>query len=92
MTDIVEGSTIIGILNKSSEVASIISESECGYISSPGDVDMLVDEIQQLYSNKYKVEKMGFNARREFEKKYSKEIGVNKHITLVNSVLSGNIQ
>ena len=86
------GLPIIGILNKSSEVASIINESECGYISSPGDVDMLVDAIQQLYSNKYKVEKMGFNARREFEKKYSKEIGVNKHINLVNSVLSGNIQ
>ena len=86
------GLPIIGILNKSSEVANIINESECGYISSPGDVDMLVDAIQQLYSNKYNVEKMGFNARKEFEKKYSKEIGVNKHINLVNSVLSGNIQ
>ena len=31
---------------------------------------------------------MGFNARQAFEKKYSKEIGVNKHVELVNSVLS----
>ena len=45
---------------------------------------------EPLYADSDNVGQMGVNARREFEKKYSKEIGVRKHITLVNVVLSEN--
>ena len=85
------GSPIIGILDGVSEVANIINEGECGYVCKPGDVDTLVDSIQSLYFDECKVEKMSVNARREFDKKYSREIGVNKHVNLVKSVLSENI-
>lgn len=85
------GLPIIGILDGVSEVANIISEGECGYVCEPGDVDTLVDSIQSLYCDEPKVEKMSANARREFEKKYSREIGVNKHVDLVKSVLNENI-
>lgn len=84
------GLPIIGIVNEPSEIATIIAESQCGYRSSPKNVDALVGVIKQLYADSDNVGQMGVNARREFEKKYSKEIGVRKHITLVNVVLSEN--
>ena len=82
------GLPIIGILNESSEIATILNEGKCGYISTPGDVDMLVDTINILYSDSSKIEKMGINARSEFENKYSTDVGVSAHIDLLNKVLN----
>ena len=84
------GLPIIGILNESSEIATILNEGKCGYISTPGDVDMLVDTINILYSDSSKIEKMGVNARSEFENKYSTNVGVSAHIDLLNKVLNEN--
>ena len=86
------GLPVIGVLNEGSEIADIIVESECGYRTPPGNVDMLVDVISRLYCNSNDVERMSINARREFELKYSREIGVDKHINLVSLVLSENIK
>jgi glycosyltransferase involved in cell wall biosynthesis len=63
----------------------IITESKSGFASKAGDVNQLVDNIIKLkYLDKYELEKLGKNSHVYYKNNFSKEIVVDKLITMMS--------
>lgn len=76
------GKSIIGCLEKGSEVRSLIEEINCGKCCEPGSYSD-VEKIIRWYinnSNTDEIKKMGINGRRYLEKNLTKDVSVKKYI------------
>lgn len=82
------GMPVLVVAPMSSEIALIVKESECGLVVEPGDIDGLVNSITFLKENGEVRNRMGFNARKSFEMKYTTTKGVQNYLTLFNELLS----
>ncbi|MBA94493.1 MAG: hypothetical protein CMP21_01860 [Rickettsiales bacterium] len=80
------GIPIIGILPSESEIALIIKEEACGYISPTGNSDALVKCIVDAYNNPKKRLKMGNQARKAVQSKYSLECAANIYYDMIKSL------
>ena len=65
------GRATIAAVSPRSEVARVIDEAQCGVHLSQGDTELLVTVLTHLASCPAEVERMGHNARRVLEEKYS---------------------
>lgn len=65
------GLPVIGIMSSSSEIATIISDENCGIVIKPGDFEGLRDEILSLYNDRQRLREMGKNSRRAIDEKYN---------------------
>jgi len=81
-TIMASGRPIIALLGRESEVASVISKAECGYVLDQGNTDEFKNKIIQLYNNRQLGETMGIKARGYFEKHFSKTIIMDKYFAL----------
>jgi glycosyltransferase involved in cell wall biosynthesis len=81
------GIPVLAIAPKNSEIALIVKESECGLVVEPGDIDGLVNSISFLKENGEVRNRMGLNARKSFEMKYTTTKGVHNYLTLFNELL-----
>jgi glycosyltransferase involved in cell wall biosynthesis len=65
------GRPAVAAVSPRSEVARVIDEAQCGVHLSQGDAPQLVDILTFLASHPAEVERMGRNARRVLEERYS---------------------
>jgi glycosyltransferase involved in cell wall biosynthesis len=70
------GRAIIAQVPKNSEIAYVVQEENCGFVVSPGNVEELVQKIEQLASDRSLVEEMGLRSFQAYQSKYTIE-----HIT-----------
>jgi glycosyltransferase involved in cell wall biosynthesis len=68
------------------EIGSIVREAECGVCVAQGDVKGLAEAITRLRDDPSIRERMGRNARRTFELRFEKSIGVAAWRSLLVSV------
>ncbi len=81
------GVPVLAIAPMNSEIAMIVSESECGLVSEPGDVQGLIKNILYLKGNDAIRKQMAINARRSFEEKYTTEKGATNYLNLFDEIL-----
>jgi glycosyltransferase involved in cell wall biosynthesis len=65
------GKAIIAQVPAKSEVAYTILEEECGFVIPPGDVDELVNKIQQLEKDRELTSRMGLQSFHAYKSKYT---------------------
>ncbi|MBU0579781.1 MAG: glycosyltransferase family 4 protein [Candidatus Margulisbacteria bacterium] len=65
------GVPILGMIPKSSEMALVVAEENCGILVEPGDVKGLVGAIMKLYYNPELRKTMGENGRKAVDNKYN---------------------
>ena len=65
------GRPTVAAVSPRSEVARVIDEAQCGVHLSQGDAGQLVSVLTHLAAHPAEVERMGRNARRVLEEKYS---------------------
>ena len=81
------GIPVLAVAPKNSEIALIVSESECGIVVEPGDVQALVSAIIFLKHNPERRKQMAINSRVAFENRYTIENGLKKYLAIFNEVL-----
>jgi glycosyltransferase involved in cell wall biosynthesis len=67
-----------------------IDDGNTGYIFKNKDSSQLKEIIKKLYYNEELIEKLGRNARRVVEEKYSKETYLEKLLQIYDSLLNEN--
>lgn len=82
------GIPVLAIAPRSSEIALIVLESNCGLVVEPGDAEGLMNAIEYLKLNESTRRQMGINARTAFEQKYTTQRGAGYYINLLNELSS----
>jgi glycosyltransferase involved in cell wall biosynthesis len=67
------GRAILAQVPAKSEIAYTITEEECGFVIPPGDVDGLVNRIQQLEQDRDLTNQMGLRSFQAYKSKYTIE-------------------
>jgi len=80
------GVPVIGIMSRTSEIALIIEENNCGIVVEPGDVQGLVDSILMLYNDTDLRKELGKNAVETINNKYSLKNAALKYLSIIESV------
>jgi colanic acid biosynthesis glycosyl transferase WcaI len=80
------GRAIIAAVPKLSEITFIVEEENCGQVIEPGDVDKLVETINQFLREPELVKQMGLNAFQAYQKKYTLNQAATSFKTLFESV------
>lgn len=83
------GVPVIGIMSRTSEIALIIEENNCGIVVEPGDVKGLVNAILILYTDRDLRDKMGKNAKEAIDKKYNLREAAIKYKSIIESLQYG---
>lgn len=83
------GIAIIAQVPQKSEIALAVQEEQCGIVVNPNDTKSLIKAIKYLKENKDVRLKMGYNARRAFEEKYTTQKIANKYIEIIGAENSG---
>ncbi len=68
-------------------IGEIIREGESGFVVHPGDPKAIADKVIYLIENHNIREKMGYNARRYVQEKYSIEAFLNQTLDVYNRVV-----
>lgn len=81
------GKAIIGVLEKGTEVRSLIEESNCGKCCDPGDYVAVADNIRWYIENADSDEEkqMGMRGRKYLEEKLTRAVSVQKYIEAINN-------
>ena len=66
------------ISSKMAGVPEIVFDGETGFMTKPGDVDQLVEAVENLWSDKDECKKMGSNARQLMKDKFDKKSQFNE--------------
>jgi glycosyltransferase involved in cell wall biosynthesis len=67
------GRPIIVIADKNGEIARLVEEHGCGVVVAPGDVEALVEALQQLASAPAKASEMGRRARSMLDAHFTRQ-------------------
>jgi glycosyltransferase involved in cell wall biosynthesis len=54
-------------------MAEIIQDNETGFLFTPGDYKELASKVEELWNNPAELSRIGWNARKEYEQKYTPE-------------------
>lgn len=71
------------------EIKTILSENECGVFTKAGDKQAFTDAILELYQNRELCRKYGENGRKFVMENLTREIGTQKYIDVIKSVVKG---
>ena len=71
------------------EIKTILSENECGVFTKAGDKQAFTDAILELYRNRELCLKYGENGRKFVMENLTREIGTQKYIDVIKSVVKG---
>ncbi|RAP35844.1 hypothetical protein DID80_05965 [Candidatus Marinamargulisbacteria bacterium SCGC AAA071-K20] len=77
---------VLAILPKTSEIALMVEETNCGRVIKNGDVDDLCSQIQTLKKDKALQETLGRNAHDAIKKKYSLKKAAEEYDKLISSL------
>jgi len=80
------GVPVIVIMSRTSEIALIIEENNCGTVVEPGDVQGLVNAILMLYNDAYLRKELGKNALEAIKNKYSLKNAALKYLSIIESL------
>lgn len=69
------------------EIKTILSENECGVFTKAGDKSSFTDAILELYQNREMCRKYGENGRKFVTKNLTREIGTQKYVDVIMSVM-----
>ena len=78
-TSLAVGKPIVGLSESGSELREIIERNECGIWSELGDAEGLAEQIRGLIRDPARAERYGANARRTFERGYTRQICAAKY-------------
>lgn len=81
------GQALLGISGPDSEIARVISESECGYWVKSGEAEALVDRVEKWLDDPEELRDMGSRGREFFLANYTLRHGVDRYTSLIRSVL-----
>lgn len=81
------GKPIISIMNKHADISKDLVENDAGFSIEVGDVEQLVSTINTLNKDKEVRERLGNNARKLFESKYTTEKSTSKYVHMMKHVL-----
>lgn len=70
------------------EMKQIIEKNECGVFTQAGNLDEFVNAIKSLSEDRPRCDKMGDNARRFIMNNLTKEIGTQKYVDVINSLIN----
>ena len=71
------------------EIKTILSENECGVFTKAGDKQAFTDAILELCRNRELCRKYGENGRKFVMENLTREIGTQKYIDVIKSVVKG---
>lgn len=80
------GKPILALTDEGSELARVIDEEGIGLHLVPGDADLLVQKIEEIYAMRDQFPQMGKRARAAAEVKYSTEKAVEDYANAVSAV------
>jgi len=69
-------------------MAEIVIDNETGLLFKPGDPDDLASKVERLWSHPEESTRMGLNARKEYESKYTSERNYELLVDIYSSVIS----
>ncbi|MDD5005704.1 MAG: glycosyltransferase family 4 protein [Candidatus Omnitrophica bacterium] len=75
------------IASRNGALAEIIEDKKTGLLFEPGDINDLVAKVESIFKNRQETEKMGKNARLEFENKYTLEKNYKKLIDIYTGTI-----
>ena len=78
---------VVASIDKSSDLASIIEQSQSGLVVRPDDAKLLVDAILQLYANTAFRYDLGKNGRRYVENTISRKVITRMYCELIDSLV-----
>jgi len=79
------GVPVIAVMPRTSEIALIMEENNCGIVVEPGDVPGLVNSIVRLYNNSELCKILGKNAIEAIKSKYSLKNAALKYFSIIES-------
>jgi len=80
------GVPAIAIMSRTSEIALIIEENNCGIVVEPGDVQGLVNSILMLYNDNDFCKELGKNAVEAINSKYCLKNAALKYFPIIESL------
>ena len=80
------GRPTIALVGEKSEIAHVLREADCGVRLDQGDTDKLVATLAHLVQNPAEAERMGHNARRVLEEKYSTRRITSQYYDVLKSI------
>ena len=86
-TYMMAGKPIIAIIGEDSDIARDLKENNAGYSMEVGEVDKLVNAINELKNNDEKRKQMGQNCRNIYLKKYTKEHCTQQYVSMIRKLL-----
>ncbi|MFG0300215.1 MAG: glycosyltransferase family 4 protein [Phycisphaerales bacterium JB047] len=78
-TSLAVGKAIVSLSEDWSELREIVEGTDCGVWSSLGDAEGLAEKLRTLIHDKAKTAQMGENARKVFEKGYTRQVCAAKY-------------
>ncbi len=80
------GTPIIALCDSTSDVAKIITESQCGFVVEQDNAQELSQKIQEMKNNQGLLKTMGNNARKYFEQHFTLEKAATQYETIICSI------
>ncbi|MGB9696482.1 MAG: glycosyltransferase family 4 protein [Ignavibacteria bacterium] len=72
-TILASGRPILALCREGTDLAEIVRKADCGFVCQHSEVDKIVEVIKYLKSNPAEIVRMGQNARRYFESRFTFE-------------------
>ncbi|MCK4422021.1 glycosyltransferase, partial [candidate division WOR-3 bacterium] len=76
------GSPIVYV-GPDSDTSWTIEKHNCGFVVRSGSVDEFVEKIKEFYYDEELRKEMASNARKGFEKEYTKEKGIERYLSVL---------
>jgi len=80
------------IASRLGAMAELVRDGETGLLFEAGNAEDLADKVKWLWANPQEVIRMGNNARKEYEEKYTPERNYEILMDIYEKVIHGNIQ
>lgn len=80
------GVPVIAIMNPNAEIAMVVKEESCGFVTPPGDSKALKSIILYCYTNRATLKTMKANARKAVDEKYSLNKVAQAYVSLISEI------
>ncbi len=84
------GRPFVAMMEEFTDVARLASEHRVGFVTPPGDVDVLVTTIRSAMNNPGQLKEMGRRARRLAEEQFDRGVVTRKFARLLDAVAAAN--
>lgn len=74
------GKPVIGLLEEETEGRMIIEAAGCGFVSEPGNVEDIKTQIEEVLSNKDRLDVMGQAGRQYLEQHLAKHVSIERYL------------